>query len=257
MKLTGRTALITGGGSGIGLELAERLVRAGNTVIVCGRSEAKLRAAQQRVPGLHVRVADVASEPGRVQLIADVVRDFPGFDLLVNNAGALHVMDLLRLDPAEALAQLRAEQATNFEGPVHLALLALPHFQTRPSATLVNVTTGYIYAASARTPAYSATKTALHAFTQALRLQLRGTAIGVVEVVPPPVVSDMSAHYQGAKLTPEVFAARLWRGLRAGRDEVRIGISAPLHWFARFAPRLALRAANPRSERFALPLKAG
>jgi uncharacterized oxidoreductase len=250
MTYSKHTVLITGGGSGIGLELSARLVAAGNTVIICGRSEEKLRAAQQRIPQLQTRVADVGKEEDRRRLAEEVVRDFPALDVVINNAGTMHEMNLIAMKPDLALAQLREEVATNFEGPFHLSLLLLPHLRAKPSASIVNITTGYIYAAGARAPAYSATKTALHVMTQALRVQLQGTQIRVVEVTPPAVVTSMSSHYKGSKMTPEVFAQKMFAGLASVRPELRIGLSGLLYWIARLSPGFALKIVNPAHDRF-------
>ncbi|HZW82268.1 MAG TPA: SDR family NAD(P)-dependent oxidoreductase [Candidatus Deferrimicrobium sp.] len=73
MKLSGNTVLITGGASGIGLALAERFLKAGNKVIVCGRREYKLEEAKEKFPQLHTRVCDVSVESER-QLLFDWVK---------------------------------------------------------------------------------------------------------------------------------------------------------------------------------------
>ena len=65
MQLAGHTILVTGGSSGIGLALAERLLALGNEVIVCGRRPEALQAAQAKLPGLHTVVADTGSEAAR------------------------------------------------------------------------------------------------------------------------------------------------------------------------------------------------
>jgi short-subunit dehydrogenase involved in D-alanine esterification of teichoic acids len=105
----------------------------------------------------------------------------------------------------------------------------------------MNVTTGYVYIPSARTAAYSATKTALHVMTLALRYQLRDTPVRVVEVMPPPVATAMSSHYNGSKTTPEKVATTILRGLWSGRNEVVIGIFMVPKLFARIAPGLGFR----------------
>jgi uncharacterized oxidoreductase len=69
MKITGNTVLITGGGSGIGLALAEALSEHGNQVIICGRRKSRLRAATARLPALHYRVCDVSNARSRQAMV--------------------------------------------------------------------------------------------------------------------------------------------------------------------------------------------
>ncbi|MBB3114013.1 putative oxidoreductase [Paenibacillus phyllosphaerae] len=71
MKLSGNTILITGGGSGIGLAFAERFIKAGNTVIVCGRRESVLQDAKEKFPSLITRVSDLGFESERTSTKQD------------------------------------------------------------------------------------------------------------------------------------------------------------------------------------------
>src|SRR4051794_27588420 len=87
MKLHGNTVLITGGGSGIGLALAERFLNAGSEVLICGRRAQVLEQARAKWPALKTRVADVAVESERVALRDWAIREMPRLNVLVNNAG--------------------------------------------------------------------------------------------------------------------------------------------------------------------------
>src|SRR5580693_2847255 len=94
MKLENRTVLITGGTSGIGLELAKQLNQRGNTVIVTGRDQDKLDAVKRELPGVHTFKSDV-SDPGAIAALHDaVLRRFPALDTLVNNAGIMRNLNL-------------------------------------------------------------------------------------------------------------------------------------------------------------------
>ncbi len=96
MNLTGNTALITGGGTGIGLALAEQLLRQDNQVIICGRRKSRLQAAQKRLPRLVVRVCDVSDPLARQELAQWVTAEFAQLNILVNNAGIQRVIDFSR-----------------------------------------------------------------------------------------------------------------------------------------------------------------
>src|SRR2546428_3232628 len=139
MDLASNTVLITGGASGIGFALAERFLRAGSDVIVCGRREDKLRDAKERHPEIAIRVCDVETGPGRLSLFNWAVGEFPRLNVLVNNAGVQHRN--VRLAAVD-LARTRQEIAINFEAPVHLSSLFIPHLLKQKRSAIVNVTSG-------------------------------------------------------------------------------------------------------------------
>jgi uncharacterized oxidoreductase len=251
MKLSGNTILITGGSSGIGLALAQGFAARGNRVLACGRTEETLRDAQQRVPGLAYLVADVSQEADRRRLLAWIEEEHPDANVLVNNAGIQRRVRLA--DGVEAIAT--GEIATNLEAPIHLAALFLPHLlrqaeRGRPSA-IINVTSGLGYVPLAATPIYGATKVGLQAFTRALRHQLRGTGVEVVDLAPPAVetallAGAMDPHAKGGPptITPEQFAKDALRGLEKGQTEIRFGGAQLLYVLNRVAPRVAFRLLN-------------
>lgn len=223
MRLSSNTVLITGGASGIGLGLAERFLKAGSEVIVCGRREEKLREAKERLPALHTRVADLGDDAGRVGLFEWAVRSFPTLNVLVNNAGIQLRSSLT--DPGE-WERSREEIGVNLEAPIHLSMLFAPHLRTRERAAIVNVTSGLAFAPMARVPVYCATKAALHSFTVSLRHQLAGTTVEVVEIIPPAVDTDLGGpglHTFGVKVG-EFLDAVLPR-IEAGEREVAFGFS--------------------------------
>lgn len=114
MQLGGDTVLITGGSAGIGLAFAERFLRAGSDVIICGRSADKLRAAQKRYPQLRTRVCDVGQEQDRIALREWVTPEFPDLNVLVNDAG---IQRRIALSDAEDWTRTREEIAINLDAP--------------------------------------------------------------------------------------------------------------------------------------------
>ena len=117
MKTTGNTILVTGGGSGIGLALAQRWHDAGNKVIVTGRNAAKLDAAIAGRPNMSAVSLDVIDADAIAAFAKDVVAKHPGLNVLVNNAGIMSTEDA---SAKRDLAEAEATVITNILGPIRL-----------------------------------------------------------------------------------------------------------------------------------------
>jgi uncharacterized oxidoreductase len=223
MRLDGNGVLITGGGSGIGRALAERFLAAGSAVAICGRREEKLREARKRHPEIRTLVCDVSRQEDRAALIAWAVRELPGFNVLVNNAG---IQGRARLGDPRNWTAMATEVAVNLEAPVHLSALAIPHFAGKDRAAIINVGSGLAFAPLVAAPVYSATKAAIHSFTLSLRHELADTSVDVIEIVPPAVDTDLGGpglHTFGVPVE-ELIGAVMPR-LAAGELEIAYGTS--------------------------------
>jgi uncharacterized oxidoreductase len=199
MSPTGNTILITGGTSGIGLALAQALVAQGNMVIIAGRRQALLDAHAATTPGLQTLALDVSDTGSLTAAAADLTARYPGLNVLINNAGIMVAEDLL----AATDGTERATITTNLLAPILLINALLPHLCAQPDATIINVTSGLSFVPLASTPTYSATKAALHSYTQSLRHQLRDTVVEVLELAPPAVQTDlMPGHAQNPHAMP-------------------------------------------------------
>lgn len=227
MRTTGNTILITGGGTGIGLALAEALTQAGNDVLICGRRTEKLDEAKRRVPEIHVLPCDVADSGGRQALFDWATRYFPSINVLVNNAGIQRQIDLRT--GARDLLSGEDEIETNFRAPVHLAALFIPHLMKQESAAIVNVSSGLGFAPLAFMPLYCATKAAMHSFSLSLRHQLRGTPIRVFEIIPPTVDTELDRGARARRgqedrgIKPGEVAAATLKALEADEYEAAMG----------------------------------
>jgi uncharacterized oxidoreductase len=245
MRREGRCVLITGGGTGIGLALAKRFWSAGSKVIMCGRREERLAAAQRELPGLLAITCDVAHERERIRLAERVLGEFPEVDVLVNNAGIQN-----RPPPLTETQDWNAyerEISTNLSAPIHLSMLFLQHLARKSDAAVINVTSGLAFSPISFMPTYCATKAALHSFTLSLRHQVRDTAISVIEIVPPKVQTDLGGvglHDDGAPL--EEFTDHVWSELGAGKLEFGFGFSERNRLASREVLDQVFATLNPR-----------
>lgn len=221
MKMTGNTVLITGGATGIGLAFAERFLRRDNQVIIVGRREEKLMEAKEKFPELVTRVCDVSNGTDRVALYKWVMSDYPDLNVLVNNAG---IQQRANLTSSLNWSTYENEININFHGPVHLIMLFTQHLVKQKDSAIINVSSGLALTPGVWVPVYSATKAAIHSFTQSLRLQLQESDVQVIEVFPPAVNTDLGGvglHTFGAPLHD--FADELFLGLENGEDEIGYG----------------------------------
>lgn len=231
MQLSGNTVLITGGATGIGLALAQSLLKLGNDVIICGRRHDRLSAAKEANPALHVRMADVSDRQGRSDLVTWLKQTFPRLNVLVNNAGVQHLFSFR--DGPSGLAKADEEIATNLSAPIHLTTMLLPLLESQSEAAIMNISSGLGFTPLARMPIYCATKAALHSLTMSLRYQLRETRIRVFEIIPPIVQSELGGVnrpeevYRSA-MPAEVAVAEMIKALSSDTLEVAIGEASNL-----------------------------
>jgi uncharacterized oxidoreductase len=244
MKLKEKTVLITGGTSGIGLELAKQLLERGNTVIITGRGQEKLDGATRAIPGVHTFKSDVSDPEAIAALYAGVIARFPALDTLINNAG---VMRNLNLNQARDLNDVTREIEINLSGPVRMVQQFLPHLKTHRDALIVNVSSGLAFIPFPASPVYCATKAAIHSFTQSLRVQLGGTGVTVVELAPPVVETPLLRGEFAEEMKEQkgmdvkILAWHAIAGIEAGKLEIRPGLANVLKAMSRIAPQFMFR----------------
>lgn len=220
MNRTNKKILVTGGGSGIGLALAERFAQRGNTVIICGRRADVLQEAVARVPGLISKVCDLSSEQERVALRDWVATEHADLDVLVNNAG---IQQWMNVGDPDFYQRAKEELAINIEAPIHLTqlFLDLPKLNT-----IMNVSSGLAFSPLSKTPVYSATKAFIRSFTLSLRHLLKERGIAVIEIIPPALNTDLGGKGLHDQAPPvSAFLDAIFPQLEAGRDEVAFGFS--------------------------------
>lgn len=199
MHTTGNTIFIAGATSGIGLGLAERLSAAGNQVIVGGRRAEALQRIREAHPEFDTVLLDVADADSITTAVSEVVERHPDLNVLVAMAGIMLPEDLHTDD---FLTTAEATVATNLLGPIRLIGALAEQLASRPNATIVTVSSGLAFVPLVLTPTYSATKAAIHSFSETLRAQLSDTSVEVVELVPPAVQTPLMNQDQTQRGLP-------------------------------------------------------
>jgi uncharacterized oxidoreductase len=246
MKKSGNTVLVTGGSAGIGLAIAEVFLKEGNEVIICGRTKITLDEVSKKNPKLNTIVADVSTQEGREVLKKEISNRFSKLNVLVNNAGIYSITDIMH---PNYIAILEKELATNLIAPIALIKHLMPILEKQTEATIVNVTTGYVFIPSAQASSYSASKIGLRAITQSLRFIMRKSPIRIVEVIPPAVDTQMNKGKNISLMTTEVFAQKVFKGLVSGQDEIVIGVSKAGKLLSRLAPKFGFKKMNTDEEK--------
>ena len=200
MKTSGNTILITGGGTGIGKELALQLNALGNEIIICGRRENRLAEVSELCPGINYLTCDITSDADRKNLFAKVTSEFPDINVLINN-GAFQVDRNLALGDAE-LDGLEEEVASIFTGPVRLNGLFIPYLMEKPDPVIINVTSILGFTPIPPIPVYCSAKAGFHLYTIMLRKHLEQTPISVIEVIPPAVKSELNQEGRKKRTKP-------------------------------------------------------
>ncbi len=240
MKKSGNTIIITGGSSGIGLELTKRLYQE-NTVIICGRSQSKLEQAKELCPDIHTYQCDLSNQQEVGQFCQWIIKHFPQVNVLINNAALVHATNF-ELDD-QMIQKAALEINTNFLAPVILTKSLLNTLQQNQNPTVVNVTTGLVFVPRVDYPIYCATKSALHAFTEVLRSQVKH--INVIEVFMTVVDTPWhNGHPPKIAISTNEAVDLLLAGLYAGKQKILIGKVRLLYFLSRFFPGLAFRKLN-------------
>src|SRR5437773_1901160 len=256
MKIIGRTILITGGSAGIGLAFALKFLELGNQVIVTGRRQAVLDEVKAKYPKLHTIQSDAADPAQIAALAARVKADFPNLDVLMNNAGIMLYKNLKV--PAADLAGLMAEVNINVGGVIGMTSSFIDILITN-KGTVINVSSGLAFVPLPAAPIYSATKAAIHSYTQSLRFQLEETGVEVIELMPPAVKTDMTtelAEGGGTVISTDELVKQSFALLKLGALEIRPGQSKQLAFLRRLAPNFINRQLWKASKKL-VPVEVG
>ncbi len=243
MVLTKNTILITGGSSGLGLEMAKKFLQLGNKVIVCSRSLDKLRLTQDLLPGVIIFQCDISVEAEQNKLANWITTHHPDLAILINNAAIVNRTDFIA--DSESCHKLSGEIATNLLAPIRLIKLLYPVLIKNNNAAIFNITSGLIYTPRSIYPFYNATKSALHAFTQVLRHQLKNKPIKITEVMFPVVDTPWhKGNTPKSSISTEKAISEMIKGMERDKSEIKVGAVKLLYYLSRIAPKFAFKKIN-------------
>jgi short-subunit dehydrogenase len=260
-NLLGKRILITGASSGIGKALATQLAHQGAKLVLAARSEEKLKALSDSLPGAAFVVpTDITNEHDREQVLNRAVEHFGGLDVLINNAG-IASWDHFANSTEEILRQI---MEVNFFAPAELIRKAIPILTQGVEPAIVNVASMCGRRAMPAWSEYSASKYALCGLTEALRGELARFDIDILLMIPGLTKSEFSQHFLRSEgkakieydkgMPPEDVAARIVRSLQKNKTETWIGSDTNWmlrvnRWFPRLVDYLVARKVTKLYER--------
>lgn len=243
MILENNTILITGGSSGIGLEMARKLSQRNNKVLICGRTKAKLEEAKRSNPKIQIFQCDLAKLEECKKLAHWIMNEHPECNILINNAAIVHRTNFY--NDQDAILKAEKEIYTNFIAPLMLVKTLIPVLEKNSNPKIINITTGLVYIPKAAYSFYNSTKAALHSFTQVLRLQLEKSPIKIIEVMYPAVDTPWhNGNPPGIAIKPEIAVQEAISGIEKGKTEIKVGKVKLIYNISRIAPSHAFRKIN-------------
>ncbi|MNK04660.1 putative oxidoreductase [compost metagenome] len=230
MKTTGNTIFISGGSAGIGLAIAKKLSAAGNKIIINGRNQERLQSALKELDNAVTIQGDLSVKADRLKIVEELKTNHPELNIVINNAGAAFMNDLS--DGNNNAAEKAYEEInTNYISVIDFTALTLPLLLQQKEAAIVNVSSIAVFRSNKYLPTYSASKAALHSYTQGLRDTFSDNeSLSVYELYPPLVNTEFSAEIGGANGIPaSEVADELFIALEKNQFEVPVGDTKRIH----------------------------
>ncbi|MCJ1295966.1 hypothetical protein MMC34_007531 [Xylographa carneopallida] len=235
MSFPYKCILMVGATSGIGLGMAEKLIREGAKVIAVGRRQDRLDAFTHKHGDKSGGISyDISDSENLNKFVHTVTSTYPDLDCVFLNAGVQGIYDFSKPDRVD-LAAFHREVNVNFTSFVNISTGFLPFLQSKKTpASIVYTGSNLAIVPAWNMPAYSASKAALNAFTLCLREQLAdaGSNVRVLEISPPPVQTELH-DYMGLDrgrslgMPLDKFCDEAYNGLAGGKDQVVIGSIGP------------------------------
>ncbi len=190
-------AIVTGGGTGIGLGVAQKLGQAGAHVMICGRREEQLREAEAVIRGaggiVNAVVADVATEEGAAAVVEAAYNAYGAVDILVNNAAVSGGGRIAEHD----VATWDRVIAANLRGPFLMARAVLPIMHKQKRGYVVNISSESGIEHYPGNGAYGVSKHALNALSEFIQRENQELGVRVATICPGMVATPMTDGYDG------------------------------------------------------------
>ncbi|HVS84901.1 MAG TPA: SDR family oxidoreductase [Gaiellaceae bacterium] len=206
------TAIVTGGGRGLGRQISVTLARDGARVVLVARTRSELEATAEEIRAVGgealVCPGDVSDLPA-MEAVVDEALAWGDVELVVNNAGSQQPIGVLTANDPEAWART---VRVNLLGALHLCRLLLPHLIERGGGRIVNVSGGGAANARPYFSAYAASKAAVARFTETLAEELRGSGVQVNAIAPGAMNTRMLDEILASGVEREIAEAQLVSG---------------------------------------------
>ncbi|MEE6132736.1 short-chain dehydrogenase [Priestia aryabhattai] len=212
LKLQGKKVLITGGTKGIGQAIALLFAEEGADVAVAARSEKDLERLSARFPNIHTYKIDVTNEDERIQLMENVVKDFQGIDILINNAGGSNGGKTLETD----LSLFYEAMELNYFSAVHLSKLAAEYMKKQKAGSIVNITSIFGRESGGKVT-YNNAKSALISFTKSFADEVISYGIRVNSIAPGSILHETGNWKKRLEENPEKINQFVQDQIPAGR----------------------------------------
>ena len=238
MNIRNKTILITGGTSGIGLEIVKKLAHE-NQVIVISRKGTLAQELLQVDRPVSLYHANIGNKAELESVVDRIQRTHLDLDILINNAAIQHTAEFV--DDDFNYDGIESEISVNFTAICHLCYLCIAKLQASNNGIILNVNSGLAIAPKQGSAIYCATKAALDSFSRSLAYQLQQSSIEVKQVFLPLVDTAMTEGRGSGKLQAEYVAEKIITGISSRESTNDIGKVKLLRLINHLAPSVAAR----------------
>ena len=239
MELSKNVILLTGGTSGIGLELVRQFYELDNKIIVTSSNQYNLEKLKNNFPQIEILVCNLCNKASVQNLINKCFTEHPDINIVINNAGIQNIYSWL--DEKDGYNKIESEIQINFISPMQIIYGLLPLLTINKNAAIVNVSSGLAFAPKKIAPIYCATKSAIHSATKTLRYQLESTSVKVFEIIPPLVDTAMTKGRGNGKITTKQLVDEFLYNFKINKFESNIANVKVLKLLLRLYPKLAFK----------------
>lgn len=213
----------------------------------------KLERAKQKLGDVAIIQSDVSNPNSVKNLYEQISKDYPGLNILINNAGVMFNINLQ--DHNLSANDLTKELDINVKGTIWMNDAFLPLLKKNNNAATVTVSSGLAFVPLPISPVYCATKAALHSYTLSLRAQLKNTDVKVFELAPPATETELLDDFNEedmkgiSTMTVQAMVADFLKGLSKAKYEICPGQGSQMRFMSRFFPSFHLKLMSKTVDR--------